>query len=40
MTVFDYFLSYNILVRYKNEYYYGKEKESEESRCTGKEECR
>ena len=36
MTVFEDFLSYNVLVRYKNEYYYGKEKESEERREGGK----
>ena len=40
MTVFEDFSSYNVIATYKNNTKYGKEKESEESRVTGKEKCR
>ena len=39
-TVFEDFSSYNVIATYKNNTKYGKEKESEESRVTGKEKCR
>ena len=40
MTDFEDFSSYNVIATYKNNTKYGKEKESEESRVTGKEKCR
>ena len=40
MTDFKDFSSYNVIVTYKKNTKYGKEKESEKGRGTCKEECR